>query len=377
MTEAPCIAVVGPANAGKTTLLHLLDEKLHARLRSVLVIKGNPDGTGRYQFYAPELRELLKAETKGKWIDATVDHISESIVNGRKNLSLALLDFGGRYNERDHRMLRLCSHYILVTRQNDNDAGIIWEEACRKDGLTCVARMRSSASGDDVGPVCDSLADPLEGVFRYDVGPGDKVNDSVLDPLVARLVTMSREDDHVPYVDLHFAERWDPVHLKDLRGQAEKLRLLAVQTGTAVIGGRAPIYAYLAAMNCVLEANTDARVFFYDPKLPIALVEIPKRRESGSLPENLLSVEWRECGEYRQLELRPLREDRFLPPIVPHSLAFCPDIGDEIGRCVQLTGAGPQWLHGTYARWLVTKGIERLRVFDAGSQTFILVWPRV
>jgi hypothetical protein len=56
---APCVAVVGPANSGKTSLLHPLDEALQSHPSAPLayVVKGNPDGTGRYLLHAPELRE--------------------------------------------------------------------------------------------------------------------------------------------------------------------------------------------------------------------------------------------------------------------------------------------------------------------------------
>lgn len=95
---SPCIAIVGPANAGKTTLLHELDERLQQRLRAALVIKGNPDGTGRYLFHSPDLRESLKDEVKGKWGADTVERICEWIGHGRRNLEIALLDFGGKHN---------------------------------------------------------------------------------------------------------------------------------------------------------------------------------------------------------------------------------------------------------------------------------------
>ena len=53
---APCVAVVGPAGSGKTTLLHHLDHALarHPSRPRTHVVKGNPDGTGRYLFHAPQ-----------------------------------------------------------------------------------------------------------------------------------------------------------------------------------------------------------------------------------------------------------------------------------------------------------------------------------
>ena len=46
---APCVVVVGPANSGKTTFLHLLDQaqQQHPDLPLVYIVKGTPDGTGR------------------------------------------------------------------------------------------------------------------------------------------------------------------------------------------------------------------------------------------------------------------------------------------------------------------------------------------
>src|SRR5205823_5373022 len=56
---APCVAVIGPPNSGKTTLLHLLDSALqhHPDAPLAYVVKGSPDGSGRYLHRAPDLRE--------------------------------------------------------------------------------------------------------------------------------------------------------------------------------------------------------------------------------------------------------------------------------------------------------------------------------
>lgn len=144
MSLAPCIAVVGPANAGKTTILNQIDQRLKPLLDSFLVLKGQPDGNGLYMYYAPELRKQadFKASVKGEWIGATVERICEWVTHGRQNLSLALLDFGGRNDaitaKGNERMLDVCSHYLVVSRANDPG---------RISGMKCAEAGTWSRSG--------------------------------------------------------------------------------------------------------------------------------------------------------------------------------------------------------------------------------------
>ena len=97
---------VPPGASGKTTFLHLLDEalQLHAEAPLVYVVKGNPDGTGRYLFHAPRLREALKPRVKGAWSAVTVSTIGEWIDRCRSRLELVLVDLGGRQVTRDWKL---------------------------------------------------------------------------------------------------------------------------------------------------------------------------------------------------------------------------------------------------------------------------------
>lgn len=184
---APCVVVAGPANAGKTTLLHQLDRALQRRLESVLVIKGSPDGTGRYLFHQPELREALKPEVKGRWAPPTMERIGDWVEQGRRNLELALLDFGGKHNPENEKVLRRCSHYILVSREGDDEGAASWDRVCVDLGLSPVARMRSRWGWGGAG------LEGGEGWFRSDAGgEDDETNLPAIEALAARLEEIRR-----------------------------------------------------------------------------------------------------------------------------------------------------------------------------------------
>lgn len=371
---APCIAVVGPANSGKTTLLHQLDEHLQARINAVLVLKGNPDGTGRYQFHAPDLREALKAEVKGQWGSATIDRICDWIDHGRRNLSIALLDFGGKHSPENGRMLGRCSHYILVSRLGDEKGAASWEEVCRRNNLRLVASMRS-VGPDDPPPQLASDEAGMTGTFRFDASPGDTVNDTVLTPLTERIVSMGRTVDLTPYVDLHLLTPWTEEMVSTVAGRDHKIRELAERVGAVVLGGVAPRWAYLAGLRCALLVNDQARVFFFDPKEPERLVEIPARRRPVNFPPGQLQLSWNVKPGFAELRCELLSPDKFLPSSAAQNLAGAPGYGEVPNLdSVGLYGPGPTWLYGAYARWLMACGVRRLGSWDGRKQGYITVW---
>lgn len=382
-SEAYCVAVVGPANAGKTTLLHQLDEKLQCQLDSFLVIKGNPDGTGRYLYHAPELRSQpeFKKSVKGQWGDATIDRICEWITHGRGNLSLALADFGGRHDQQtaegNARMLRACSHYVVVSRDNDPSGAALWDQVCRSHGLIRVGWMRSLPSDGPEPAVVDTGQD-VQATFRVDVRPGDPINDGVLTPLINALLGLSRPADRTPYINLHQTQDWRTEQMVDVAGQAPKIAELASRTGVVVLGGRAPIWAYLAGLGCALNARRDVRMFFYDPKQPERLVEIPAAPRSsgapGAFPLEALRLAWRDDGDWSVLQLEVCTPDKFLPPTAAQNLAGAPPPPPMPSTQVALSGGYATWLLGTYARWLIAAGAQKLASWDARTRSFVRVW---
>ncbi|MGH2628568.1 MAG: CRISPR-associated protein Csx3 [Anaerolineales bacterium] len=383
---APCVAVVGPASSGKTTLLHLLDDALqrHAVQPLAYIVKGNPDGTGRYLFHAPELRETLKERVKGAWCESTVETVCGWIEHCRRHLDLVLVDLGGRHAPGNAAIFQRCTHYLVLARRFEEPArergeGMgSWIEACRRSGLGPLAELRSLVG--EGTPALARSGDALTGAFRADAaGPGDRTNDAVIDGLVEALLALRSKHRRPLYLDLRLGRDWRPEDLGHLGGLAPRL-IDRVRSGeTLVLGGRAPIWAYCAALHRVLDADSDAVVEVFDPKLPSGLVEIPRTLTGVADPnlERSLEVAWRSSDRAAvgALALRIVTPDRFLRLPRPGDLAAVPlPAGEPPPGPLVVSGAAPIWLHLTYSRWLRRLTQERaIGVWDARMKSAVFV----
>jgi hypothetical protein len=383
---APCIAVVGPANSGKTTLLHLLDEalQLHPEAPLVYVVKGNPDGTGRYLFHAPALREPLKLRVKGAWTSVTVETIAEWIDHCRERLELVLVDVGGRHSESNRILFSHCSHCLVLARAFEEEAteraqGLAsWARAGCDAGLSVLARVRSLwQEGEPAAGRGEDGA--LEAAFRADAAePGDTLNRPVVERLTEELLHLRTRREHPTYLDLRLPRAWTFADLPDLAGLAGDLHRAAT-SGSVVLGGRAPIWAYAAALHRTLDLDPAAAVEVYDPKAPHGLVAVPASL-AGQAPDQAakaLSTRWAEApdGVGAALELEITTPDRFLPAgFVQHLPALPRPDGPPPPGPVMVSGAGPIWLHLAYSRWLRSlPGDRPIGHVDAGTGCAIQV----
>ncbi len=364
---APCVAVVGPANSGKSTLLSLLDAALQGHLAEPLVhvVQGNPDGTGRYLMHAPELREVLRGRVKGSWRGATVATIREWIQNAREALELVLLDFGGRHSAANDAMLRRCSHYLAIARAGDAEGMASWCAVCDGNGLSPVARLWSATAAGRARPR-RAAGGWLEGAFRVGGEGTARANEEVVARLVEALLALCGERRPAPYFDLRLGRDWTPRELPELGGLAERITALARRREAIVLGGRAPIWAYCAVLHRILDQHAEAAVAVFDPKVAGGRVVIPRRPRLGPgsplAPE--LAVSWQREGEVGVLDLRITTVDCMLPRpalgLLPRPAGTVP-AGDLVA-----SGAVPIWLHLAYSRWLRTLGGQRaLGVWDA------------
>jgi hypothetical protein len=383
---APCVAVVGPANSGKTTLLHFLDDALqrHPAAPLVYVVKANPDGSGRYLFHAPDLREPLKERVKGAWSESTVETVSQWVGCCRRRLDLVLLDVGGKHSSANAALYRAATHCIVVARRFRDPAREAaegmesWRRACVRSGLRPLARVRSLWRRGE--PKIRAARDGgLAASFRADASaPDDLVNQLVLRPLVESLLQLALHRPRPSYFNLSLDRDWTFADLADLAGRANLLDALVGRGGRVVLGGRAPLWAYAAALHRALDLRPDVTVEVFDPKVPPGLVEIPQRLGQAGAPSLVRSVQatWHPASAGSVLlDLRIATPDHFLVPALVQGLASAPlPAGEPPPGTVVVSGAVPIWLHLAYSRWLRSLPERRtLGIWDARTRSAVLI----
>jgi CRISPR-associated protein Csx3 len=175
------IAIGGPPHSGKSVLISVLRSLLPRD--KFVVVEGAPDGegiTGWAHEADPELARAVRR--KGKFLDEFVDWVVDAVRNS--TMPITLVDLGGmlldeagnftptgvRLTPQNERILRECSHIIVIARPDYAEVASRWLAEAERVGVKPIAILESVLSGAD-----DEVFDP---------GP----------PLRARITKLEREN---------------------------------------------------------------------------------------------------------------------------------------------------------------------------------------
>ena len=122
------VAFVGPPHSGKSVFIAEIFKYLQRVNKiSFFLQRAAPDGEGMWS--AESDQEIVKRiRRKGKFSEEFVKFVTNSITRLADNFQLVLVDCGGRITEQNHRIISVCTHFVVVS--SNRDATADWLNFC-------------------------------------------------------------------------------------------------------------------------------------------------------------------------------------------------------------------------------------------------------
>lgn len=143
-SHSSAILIGGPPDSGKSVLCHALNYTLKAIAKNIYLHRAQWDGEGTW-FAEMENRSLAEELSKRCRVQGSKQfflHHAEAVNQIRQSMELVLVDFGGMPKPEDLVLLRRCTHYIIISR--DQEAIAFWHDFCgRRGGLKPLAVIHS------------------------------------------------------------------------------------------------------------------------------------------------------------------------------------------------------------------------------------------
>jgi len=138
------IVVCGPPHSGKSVFVSLLRGLLPRD--QFLLVEGAPDGegvTGWFHEGDPALSRAIRR--KGRFTSEFVDWVCSSVRNSTARITI--VDVGGRRSPENEKIFLVCTHFIVVSA--DQEETVLWTEFGERLGLEPIAILDSVLEGED------------------------------------------------------------------------------------------------------------------------------------------------------------------------------------------------------------------------------------
>lgn len=145
-SQSSAILIGGPPNSGKSVLCHALYKCLKDRTlsKNIYLHRAQWDGEGSWfaEMANRSLAEELSKRSRAKGTKRFFPHHAEAVSKIRQSKELVFVDFGGKPQPSDLVLVRRCTHYIIISR--DQKAIASWHDFCgRRGGLKPLAVIHS------------------------------------------------------------------------------------------------------------------------------------------------------------------------------------------------------------------------------------------
>lgn len=374
----PAILIGGPPKAGKSVLTYNLTRELRRLKIPHYVFRASADIEGDW-FLQGDLETVDQIVNKVKDYRHWTDIFREFVCRDLSHRHLPLIvDLGGLPKDADNCIFQVCTHSILLLKDEDEDATQTWRRFTTTNGLLPLAELRSQLEGDSIPTVEKSI---ITGTITG-LKEKARIHNSVFDALLERVSQLFRsyslaelEKYHLDTAQIEFVvhlphqlyalasdtDEWTPDMLQPL------LMGLSAQTAMAVYG-RAPNWVYGA-----LALHAGRQPFQqFDARLGWVTPPVLQASSSEQLSQSLI---------YMQEEIR---DDSYIILIHPIHNYLDHREADKLvfpepppHRGVVVSGKLPHWLFTALARFYAQRDVPWIALNDAHDNRPVIIYSQV
>ena len=373
-TILPAILIGGPPHTGKSVLVYKLAAALRRRGIQHHAIRATPDGEGNW-VQESDAETVSRIRIRGAWSDEFVERVCLDLK--RRYLPL-LVDIGGYPTESQARILRQCTHAILLLRADREDGNQRWLRLIQENGLLPLARIYSRLNGTSTLASQKPLIEgTITGLIRsHNVNTMDPLLDALVERIGALFGSFSSEElekiifNSAPtalVIDLPASLRtiapskqlWEPEMLKPF------LSNLPINTPLSV-HGVGPNWLYAA-----LAAYTHPQPFYqFDPRLPYGWIQ-PPLVHIGTARSPEILVQTRAYQEINVLSIAI--PSQHLEYLQQESFPF-PPVDTDTGLIID--GKIPFWLLTALVGLYKEAGVPWIATYNVPYDKSVVVYSR-
>jgi CRISPR-associated protein Csx3 len=362
----PAILVGGPPNAGKSVLTYNLTRELRRCDIPHYVFRASADIEGDW-FLKGDLETVDQIVGKVKayrqWTDIFRAFVCRDLAH--RHLPL-IVDLGGLPKDADNCIFQVCTHSILLLKDEDEEATQTWRRFTTTNGLLPIAELRSQQEGDSI----------LTGLK-----PKARIHDSVFNALLKRVKQLFRsyspaelEKFHLDIAPIEFVvhlphqldalapdtNEWTPDLLQPL--------LAEIPTQTAMsVYERAPNWVYGAL---ALHAGTQP-FHQFDARLGWVTPPALQASASGQQSQSLIYIKEENHNDSYVILIHPIHN--YLDYREADQLVF-PEPPPNCG--VIVTGKLPLWLFTALSRFYVQRDVPWIALNDAHDNRPVVIYSQ-
>jgi CRISPR-associated protein Csx3 len=375
----PAILIGGPPRAGKSVLTYNLTRELRRRNIPHYVFRASADIEGDW-YLQGDMETVDQIVQKVKEYRHWTDIFRAFVCRDLKHRHLPLIvDLGGLPKDADTCIFQVCTHSVLLLKDEDEEATRTWHRFTAASGMTPLAELRSQLEGISVLTEQDPV---IKGTITG-LQPHTHIHNEVFEVLLERIEQLFSSFDLKELEKIHLTNAGieDIVHLPHLLASIapdtidaatgewaadmlpQLLTRVPVQQDCAVYG-RAPNWVYGA-----LALHTGKRLFRqFDARLGWVTLPVLGNSSSNQALRSLVSIE-EECRDdaYKIL-IHPVYN--YLDYREADQLVF-PEPPLDLG--VIIDGKLPFWLFTALARFYAQRNVPWIAFNDAHDNRPVVI----